>query len=412
MQTKDYSITLDMLRTLPFRPFEIVEGDTGNVLHVTLLNNGDVMDLANCKLCIIFASSSGFSMQDETSGIVKTEGSGTFDVTLLPTAYGAGNVSADVQVYSGDDDATLITSTRFDFRCRKSLVSDDIIHASSAYPPLVEAARIANEAAATALAAAERIEVGIGILNVQPDWEETDGTSDAYIRNKPTIPSTPEEVNAAGKTSVFSAKFYAANWGADCLNLFDEVWALGAISTSTGADISSTTIIRSVNYISVSALSSYRLSADKSTSIRVFHYDASDTFLSSSVYAMSISGLTITTPESSAKIRIQISTTEITYFRWFMINAGTATKPWEPQDRGYHLKASTYTGLSGISAVTDIALSLPELINITEEQLDALQKAKVVPCYQLAGTEVVVVAEGSVPSVDIPIVVRVKGDVY
>jgi len=200
MQTKDYSITLDMLRTLPFRPFEIVEGDTGNVLHVTLLNNGDAMDLADCKLCITFASSNGFAMQDETSGIEKTGEPGAFDVALLPTAYGAGNVSADVQVYSGTDDATLITSTRFDFRCRKSLINGDIIHANEAYPPLVEATRIANEAAATALAAAERIDTDIGELNVQANWAETDGASDAYIKNKPAIPSAPGDVGAAPAT--------------------------------------------------------------------------------------------------------------------------------------------------------------------------------------------------------------------
>ncbi|MEN6593706.1 MAG: BppU family phage baseplate upper protein [Clostridiaceae bacterium] len=200
MQTKDYSIVLDMMRTLPFRPFEVVEGDTGNVLHVTLLNNGDAMDLTGCKLCVIFASSSGFAMQDETSGITKSAESGAFDISLLPTAYGAGNVSADVQIYSGENDKTLITSTRFDFRCRKSLISGEIIRANTAYPPLIEAARAANEAASAALAAAERIGNDIGEMNVQADWSETDDDSDAFIRNKPAIPATPGAVGAAAAT--------------------------------------------------------------------------------------------------------------------------------------------------------------------------------------------------------------------
>ena len=197
MQTKDYSITLDMMRTLPFRPFEVVEGDTGNILHVTLLNNGDAMDLSGCDIQVAFASSSGFAMQDETSGIEKTAQTGTFDITLLPTAYGAGNVSADVQVYSGENNATLVTSTRFDFRCRKSLISGDIIRANTAYPPLIEAARVANEAAAYALSAAERINTDLGELNVQADWNETDTEQDAFIRNKPTLPSAPGDVGAA-----------------------------------------------------------------------------------------------------------------------------------------------------------------------------------------------------------------------
>jgi len=197
MQTKDFYITLDMMRTLPFRPFEVVEGDTGNILHVTLLNNGDAMDLSGCDIHVAFASSSGFAMQDQTSGIEKTAQTGTFDITLLPTAYGAGNVSADVQIYSGESNKILVTSTRFDFRCRKSLISGDIIRANTAYPPLIEAARVANEAAATALSAAERINTDIGEMNVQADWNEADAAQDAFIRNKPTLPSTPGDVDAA-----------------------------------------------------------------------------------------------------------------------------------------------------------------------------------------------------------------------
>ncbi len=243
MQTKDYSITLDMMRTLPFRPFEVVEGDTGNILHVTLLNNGDSMDLTGCAIQIAFASSSGFAMQDETSGIVKTAETGTFDIALLPTAYGAGNVSADVQVYSGEQSETLVTSTRFDFRCRKSLISGEIIRANAAYPPLIEAARVANEAAAAALAAAERIDTDIGELNVQADWSETDPAQDAFIRNKPFIPSAYGDVGAAPSshaaqhqqggsdpvTPILHASRHALG-GADVLSAND----IGAVSLVSG----------------------------------------------------------------------------------------------------------------------------------------------------------------------------------
>lgn len=243
MQTKDYFITLDMMRTLPFRPFEVVEGDTGNILHVTLLNNGDAMDLSGCAIQIAFASSNGFAMQDETNGIVKTAEAGTFDIALLPTAYGAGNVSADVQIYSGENNATLVTSTRFDFRCRKSLISGDIIRANTAYPPLIEAARVANEAAAAALAAAERIDTDLGELNVQADWNEADTAQDAYIRNKPAIPNAPADIGAAAAshasqheqggsdpvTPVLHASRHASG-GADTLSPAD----IGAASLTGG----------------------------------------------------------------------------------------------------------------------------------------------------------------------------------
>lgn len=261
MQTKDYSITLDMIRTLPFRPFEVVEGDTGNVLHVTLLNDGDPVALDGCNIQIAFASSIGFAIQDETSGIQKTAQAGTFDLTLYPTAYGAGNVSADVQVYSGTESKTLITSTRFDFRCRKSLISGDIIRANTAYPPLVEAARVANEAAASALAAAARIDTDIGEINVQADWNEQDDTQDAFIRNKPTIPVvagnvgaplthaarhaangedavSPASILAAGKSALATATLSKNNWSNNSYTLTaTDVAALAAVTAATAWEI-------------------------------------------------------------------------------------------------------------------------------------------------------------------------------
>lgn len=261
MQTKDYSITLDMIRTLPFRPFEVVEGDTGNVLHVTLLNDGDPVVLDGCSIQIAFASSVGFAIQDETSGIQKTAQTGTFDLTLYPTAYGAGNVSADVQIYSGADGKTLITSTRFDFRCRKSLISGDIIRANTAYPPLVEAARVANEAAVSALAAAARIDTDIGELNVQADWNEQDDTQDAFIRNKPTIPIvagnvgaplthaarhaangadaiSPASILAAAKSTLATAVLYKDNWSNSAYTLTAaDVAALAAITAETAWEV-------------------------------------------------------------------------------------------------------------------------------------------------------------------------------
>ena len=155
MLLKEYSITLDMLHANAFHPFELVEGDTGNVLHITLTNDGQAMDLTGCRVCAVFGSSAGIFMQDLTSGVSLGEGTGQVDVTLYPDSYGSGEVRADVQVYSGEDYATLITSRRFTFRCITALVSPDTLRASSTYPALVDAARAANEAAEAVSAAAD-----------------------------------------------------------------------------------------------------------------------------------------------------------------------------------------------------------------------------------------------------------------
>ncbi len=326
MQTKDYTITLDMIRTIPFRPFEVVEGDTGNVLHITLLNNGDPMNLTDCNVCVAFASSAGFAMQDETSGIVRTGETGSFDITLLPTAYGAGNVSADVQVYSGQDKATLITSTRFDFRCRRTLVDGEILRASSAYPPLIEAARVATEAAERALAAAERASRETGELNVQSDWLEADDGSDAYIRSKPTIPSMPADVGAA-------AALHAAQHGPD------------------GED-PVTPIAHALRHAS----------------------DGPDALAPADILAAG---------------RSSLATATLLAANW---------------------SSAAYTlAVSGVTAASAVEI-LPGAY-ITEAQLEALQEANIQDGGQSAGS-ITLNAFGDAPTIDIPIRIIVRGDLY
>lgn len=156
-ETKTFALTLDMVRTIRSHPFEVVDGDTGNVLEVRLENNGLPVDLTGRYVCMVFRSCIGTALQDADSGIELGAETGTFSISLLPGSYGPGNVSADVQVYSGADRSTLITSTRFTFRCRNALLNDETMRAQATYPPLVAATREATAAAAAADAAAGQV---------------------------------------------------------------------------------------------------------------------------------------------------------------------------------------------------------------------------------------------------------------
>lgn len=153
-ELKTFSLTLDMVRAMRSHPFEVVAGDTGNVLEVRLENDGVPVPLAGRYVCMVFRSGIGTALQDTDSGITLGEEAGTFSIALLPDSYSPGNVSADVQVYSGSDRKTLITSTRFTFRCRNALLNAETMRAQAAYPPLVAATRDAEAAAAQARAAA------------------------------------------------------------------------------------------------------------------------------------------------------------------------------------------------------------------------------------------------------------------
>ena len=90
MQTKEFAITLDMVQALPFRPFEVVEGDTGNLLRMTLLNSGEPLLLNDCWVCVAYTSSRGFAFQDADSGIVIGEEAGTLSLLMDPQCYGPG----------------------------------------------------------------------------------------------------------------------------------------------------------------------------------------------------------------------------------------------------------------------------------------------------------------------------------
>ena len=153
-EIKTFSLTLDMMRAMRSHPFEVVAGDTGNVLEVRLENDGAPVPLSGRYVCMVFRSGIGTALQDTDSGITLGEETGTFSIALLPGSYGPGDVSADVQVYSGAARETLITSTRFTFRCRNALLSEETMRAQAAYPPLIAATEEAAGAADAAQAAA------------------------------------------------------------------------------------------------------------------------------------------------------------------------------------------------------------------------------------------------------------------
>ena len=204
MQIKEFSLTLDLVRPIPYEPFEVTEGDTGNFLRVTLQNDGEPVLLNDCWLVVVYGSSTGFACQDTTSGVMVGDTAGQFSLLLDPQNYGPGNVSVDVQLYSGPNRRVLVTSTTFDFRCRRSLLSEGILRANMAYPPLLAAAQEALDAAEAARGLAALVENSLGEQNVQPNWAETDYTSDAFIRNKPYIPAVPGDIDAEPQKLVFT----------------------------------------------------------------------------------------------------------------------------------------------------------------------------------------------------------------
>ena len=154
-------------------------------------------------------------------------------------------------------------------------------------------------------------------------------------------PTTVEEFEA-----LFPLPYYAYNAGeiisnkteqvkAVGFNQWDEEWESGSIDNSTGAKISSTTIIRSKNYIPVFAQTIYYLwytANGSNADIKVFYYDANKNFISSPAFMQA--GTTFTPPAECAFILFKRANTT-TYNHDICINLSDASRngQYEPYEK-------------------------------------------------------------------------------
>ena len=135
MITKTFDVSLDMKRSSS-RDFEVVEGDSGNVIRVELTDDGEPVDLTGRLVVAVFALPDGTTVEQDT-----TEGSVTIEdnvatIALKTGSAKPGTINCELQVYSGTDNTILITSAQFNFRCRRSIVNADTIEATDQYPLL------------------------------------------------------------------------------------------------------------------------------------------------------------------------------------------------------------------------------------------------------------------------------------
>lgn len=136
---KRFSVSLDVKQPTSNRDIEVVEGDTGNILVVTLTDNGEPVDLTDCKVCAVFAKSNGTAMQDTDGNGMTIAGEHNNEITieLYNTSFSPGLVTCEVQVFSGENMGTLITSAQFNFNCRRGIANADTVQSTDEWPLLV-----------------------------------------------------------------------------------------------------------------------------------------------------------------------------------------------------------------------------------------------------------------------------------
>lgn len=159
---KSFALTLDLSRPISNREFTLVEGDTGNVLVISLTDGGTPVDLSGCRVIALFSRSDGLTVSQDSgssgNGVsIAGDGGNIITIDLFASSFAPGMVECEIQVYSGANLATLVTSAKFNFRCRRGILNGDTIEAVEQYPILTSliADVSALQSAGEAMTAAE-----------------------------------------------------------------------------------------------------------------------------------------------------------------------------------------------------------------------------------------------------------------
>ncbi|MBR0135289.1 MAG: hypothetical protein IJM18_03735 [Clostridia bacterium] len=163
---KHFEITVDLKRPVAIRPFEVVEGDTGNRIGVTLTDDGVETPLDGYRIVAVFSNSRGISVQDSEDGSMTISGSRA-EIRLMPASFAPGMVECELQIYSAPSTRDLIsrtelvTTAKFNFSCRRAILNGESIHSMPQMPMLEELisdVESAEEARQTAEAARQTAE--------------------------------------------------------------------------------------------------------------------------------------------------------------------------------------------------------------------------------------------------------------
>lgn len=136
MQLKEFNILLDIKKHNKSEEFEVVQGDSySNVVNISLVDGLNPFVLTNTNIEIVFSKSDGTTVQ-QTDIAILNELQGKIQCVLKTnTIASPGKVIAEVRVLEGD---TLLTSTRFGFYVRKSLINDETIESTDEFPILTQ----------------------------------------------------------------------------------------------------------------------------------------------------------------------------------------------------------------------------------------------------------------------------------
>ena len=218
MVNKTFNIDVDIKESLTNRPFEVVQGDTGNIINISVLDDGQPVDLAGCRVLAVFSKSSGTSSQD--SGVADggiTISGNTVHLQLFTSSFDVGMIECELQIYSDAGMSTLTTTAKFNFKARRGILNNDTVQSTNEYPTLTQLIKQVEDMAGGIpwLPSAEQ---GDAVF-VGPAGQ-LQGKSAATARAALGI--TPVNIGAAAATVTVAKILAAAGWADQQQTITDE----------------------------------------------------------------------------------------------------------------------------------------------------------------------------------------------
>lgn len=156
---KIQEVNLDLKRVTSqqksLQPLKVM--DTGNVFVIKLTDDGAPVDLTGTRVIAVFSRGDGKTAQQDDANGLEVDGN-IITIRLRNGSYTDGQNNCEIQVYSGENGETLVTSARFSFDGVRGIVNDETVEAEDAFPILVELIKeveTANGQAQEAVAAAD-----------------------------------------------------------------------------------------------------------------------------------------------------------------------------------------------------------------------------------------------------------------
>lgn len=134
MQLKEFNILLDIKKHNKIDYIEVVAGDSfSNVLNISLIDGIYPYDLTNTSVEIVFSKPDGTTVQQTDIAVINSAQGRIQCILKTNTIAAPGKVVAEVRILEGE---TLLTSTRFEFYVRKSLINDETVESSNEFGAL------------------------------------------------------------------------------------------------------------------------------------------------------------------------------------------------------------------------------------------------------------------------------------